>query len=214
MSVASLLLFLRVTNPSKGATVFCGRRPLFRIPFQKTKSFRIRQPALRLGLANFWMHLGPHLETYLNPVHQNIRLRHTWFPVSVKPGNFGLIAQSFFLDKHADDEDPCLRRSNTISPPPTAPLPLAHTRRSTAFDSSLPRERPQSASTSKWRFLPAFISPTSPPSNAVLEHPGTLVHTKGDVVCLGYNTLDDRGMRRLEGRSDHRPVMGTYVVSL
>ena len=37
-------------------------------------------------------------------------------------------------------------------------------------------------------------------------------HRKGDVVCLSYRTLDDRGMRRLEGRSDHRPVIGVYAI--
>jgi hypothetical protein len=35
---------------------------------------------------------------------------------------------------------------------------------------------------------------------------------KGDVVCLSYRTLDDQGMRRLEGRSDHRPVIGVYAI--
>jgi hypothetical protein len=35
---------------------------------------------------------------------------------------------------------------------------------------------------------------------------------KGDVVCLSYRTLDDGGMRRLEGRSDHRPVIGVYAI--
>lgn len=35
---------------------------------------------------------------------------------------------------------------------------------------------------------------------------------KGDVVCLNYDTLDDRAMKRLEGRSDHRPVIGSYAV--
>jgi hypothetical protein len=35
---------------------------------------------------------------------------------------------------------------------------------------------------------------------------------KGDIVCLSYRTLDDRGMRRLEGRSDHRPVVGVYAI--
>lgn len=52
---------------------------------------------------------------------------------------------------------------------------------------------------------------------------------KGDVVCLSYRTLDDRQMSRLEGgyflnskwltdqsgptgRSDHRPVMGSYAI--
>lgn len=107
---------------------------------------------------------------------------------------------------YANAEDKGPRRSNTVSPPPTAPLPP---RRSTVPDSS--RERPHSSYTSKWRFLPAFLSPTSPQSNAAPEH---AVYTKGDIVCLSYNTLDDRGMRRLEGRSDHRPVIGTYVISL
>ena len=103
---------------------------------------------------------------------------------------------------------------NTVSPPPTAPLPF---RRPTKIDSSSPKERPLSASISKWRFLPGFLSPTSPQSNRVLVHPGAavqLTHTKGDIVCLDYNTLDDREMHRLEGRSDHRPVIGTYVISL
>jgi hypothetical protein len=35
---------------------------------------------------------------------------------------------------------------------------------------------------------------------------------KGDIVCLNYRTLDDRGMHRLEGRSDHRPVIGVYAI--
>ncbi|KAJ8462988.1 hypothetical protein ONZ51_g10550 [Trametes cubensis] len=35
---------------------------------------------------------------------------------------------------------------------------------------------------------------------------------RGEVICLGYNTLDDRAMRRLEGRSDHRPVIGSYAL--
>ena len=37
-------------------------------------------------------------------------------------------------------------------------------------------------------------------------------HRKGDIVCLSYRTLDDRSMRRLEGRSDHRPVIGVYAI--
>lgn len=35
---------------------------------------------------------------------------------------------------------------------------------------------------------------------------------RGDVVCLSYRSLDDREMRLLEGRSDHRPVIGSYAV--
>ncbi|KAG6374303.1 hypothetical protein JVT61DRAFT_4325 [Boletus reticuloceps] len=37
---------------------------------------------------------------------------------------------------------------------------------------------------------------------------------RGEVICLKYSSLDDRGMRLLEGRSDHRPVIGSYAVYL
>jgi len=99
--------------------------------------------------------------------------------------------------------------SAAASPPPAAPT---H-RRSTfgVFISPL-----SGGDSSRWRFLD-FFSPghASHPSEA--EQPATPVTTpvavrrKGEVVCLEYDTLDDRGMRRLEGRSDHRPVMGTFI---
>ena len=38
------------------------------------------------------------------------------------------------------------------------------------------------------------------------------LHRKGDMVCIAYETLSDKEMRRLEGRSDHRPVVGHYAV--
>ncbi|KAG8908354.1 hypothetical protein FRB99_007281 [Tulasnella sp. 403] len=43
---------------------------------------------------------------------------------------------------------------------------------------------------------------------------GPPLHRKGDVVCLRYDTLDDRQMGRLEARSDHRPVRGDFAVYL
>ena len=49
----------------------------------------------------------------------------------------------------------------------------------------------------------------SSPDAATTEAPRP---RKGDVVCLSYRTLDDQGMRRFEGRSDHRPVMGVYAI--
>jgi hypothetical protein len=70
-----------------------------------------------------------------------------------------------------------------------------------------------------WRFLPNFLSPshdgpsTSGPSNST--PPQSLPPPpprKGEVVCMKYDTLDDRGMRRLEARSDHRPVIGTFGI--
>lgn len=64
----------------------------------------------------------------------------------------------------------------------------------------------------RWRFFP-FRRDTSQTvtQDTVVPLPQ---HIRGDVVCLSYNTLDDRGMRRLEGRSDHRPVIGSYAVYL
>ncbi|KAF8515384.1 DNase I-like protein [Hysterangium stoloniferum] len=37
-------------------------------------------------------------------------------------------------------------------------------------------------------------------------------HRRGDVVAISYHTLDDRQMKRLEGHSDHRPVIGSYAI--
>ena len=65
-----------------------------------------------------------------------------------------------------------------------------------------------------------------------LATPSPSQHRKGDVVCINYRTLDDRQMRRLDGkrltfsslnldqckhflgRSDHRPVIGSYAIYL
>ncbi|KAI0784455.1 hypothetical protein C8Q75DRAFT_778933 [Abortiporus biennis] len=59
------------------------------------------------------------------------------------------------------------------------------------------------------RDIPSSATTSSPPASVYLPPPPP---RKGDVVCLSYGTLDDKGMRRLEGRSDHRPVIGTYAV--
>lgn len=61
------------------------------------------------------------------------------------------------------------------------------------------------------RFFPFINRDASRTSIEPIEGP---FPRKGDVLCLDYNTLDDRGMRRLEGRSDHRPVIGSYAVYL
>ncbi|KAH7884604.1 hypothetical protein F5I97DRAFT_1890616 [Phlebopus sp. FC_14] len=71
----------------------------------------------------------------------------------------------------------------------------------------------------RWRFFP-FRRDTSQSiaTQATYESAASSVvpppPAKGDVVCLGYSSLDDRSMRRLEGRSDHRPVIGSYAVYL
>ncbi len=47
-----------------------------------------------------------------------------------------------------------------------------------------------------------------------VESPLQESYRKGDIICLDYGTLDDAAMRRLEGRSDHRPIFGTYSICI
>ncbi|KIM27535.1 hypothetical protein M408DRAFT_329976 [Serendipita vermifera MAFF 305830] len=47
-----------------------------------------------------------------------------------------------------------------------------------------------------------------------VDGPPPKVWKRGEVQCLEYATLSDREMRRLEGRSDHRPVIGHFAVYL
>jgi hypothetical protein len=81
----------------------------------------------------------------------------------------------------------------------------------------VPPKDPMLAIPSRWRFFP-FLNRDTP--DAPIEHGEPLISdhasppNKGDVICLSYSTLDDRGMRRLEGRSDHRPVIGSYAVHI
>ncbi|KAJ4479976.1 inositol polyphosphate phosphatase [Lentinula aciculospora] len=96
------------------------------------------------------------------------------------------------------------RRASTSAPP----VPLE----------SLPYNTPREhiSTPSKWRFFPfLYHTSTTSSSSDVISPPITAMPPKkGDIVCLSYDTLDDRGMRRLEGRSDHRPVIGSYAVYL
>ncbi|KAI0048961.1 DNase I-like protein [Auriscalpium vulgare] len=69
----------------------------------------------------------------------------------------------------------------------------------------------------RWRLLSLLSRDTSDTRSTTptVASESTVAPTrarKGDVVCLSYGTLDDQGMRRLEGRSDHRPVIGCYAV--
>lgn len=62
------------------------------------------------------------------------------------------------------------------------------------------RDSDNSSAASEAQPAPRSLSTTSPK------------YRKGDVVVLGYRTLDDPAMRKLEGRSDHRPVIGSYAL--
>ncbi|KAJ3867038.1 inositol polyphosphate phosphatase [Lentinula novae-zelandiae] len=99
------------------------------------------------------------------------------------------------------------RRASTSAPPvPPDSSPY-----------NAPREHVSTPS--KWRFFPfLYHNSTSSSSTDIISTPPTdisiNVPRRGDLVCLSYDTLNDRSMRRLEGRSDHRPVIGSYAVYL
>lgn len=115
-----------------------------------------------------------------------------------------------------------LRRSTSPSSPKPSPSERGSGRKPhTSLTTPVPSLKPQSYSPAPnllMRLFPSFLSPTSTHSATPTEIPGGAqglpTPRKGDVVCLSYNTLDDRGMGRLEGRSDHRPVIGTFVIYL
>ncbi|KAF9039704.1 DNase I-like protein [Hymenopellis radicata] len=126
------------------------------------------------------------------------------------------------LPRRASNDVEQVRRSRTFSLTSAASTTESGEpgrRRSSTTDGhimSAPIELGHSHTPSRWRFLNPFVSHTNtvPTLN---QMPDASVATpdirrKGDIVCLSYDTLDDRGMRKLEGRSDHRPVIGSYAV--
>lgn len=71
-----------------------------------------------------------------------------------------------------------------------------------------------------WRLFP-FLSREADPNSIASDRTSPLREPtqqvgrrprKGDVIPLSYNSLDDQAMRRLEGRSDHRPVIGSFAI--
>ena len=109
-----------------------------------------------------------------------------------------------------------------LSPLSATPLPVEPTPATTTpKNDQVARNGPP-----RWRFLPFFrgdsgqTTATGDPALAPAEpaevtaSSTTYRPSKGDVECLGYGSLDDRAMRRLEGRSDHRPVVGNFAIYL
>ena len=67
----------------------------------------------------------------------------------------------------------------------------------------------------RWLWAKASLGPRDPsPTRNTLTAPPLEMPQKGDVNCLKYDTLDDRQMRLLEARSDHRPVTGSFALYL
>jgi synaptojanin len=107
--------------------------------------------------------------------------------------------------------------SPPTSSPPSYPSSPSRDYRHVGLPPPVPPKDMPPAIPSRWRFFPfitrdahaSLIEPGEPPISGLPSPP-----REGEVVCLSYNTLDDRGMRRLEGRSDHRPVIGSYAIYL
>ncbi|CCM07057.1 uncharacterized protein FIBRA_09379 [Fibroporia radiculosa] len=69
--------------------------------------------------------------------------------------------------------------------------------------------------TPRWRGLVPFLNRDSRAQTSEGDSPSLRRRPqpkRGDIICLEYRTLDDHGMRKLEGRSDHRPVIGSYAI--
>ncbi|KAG8710463.1 hypothetical protein FRC11_004487 [Ceratobasidium sp. 423] len=81
-------------------------------------------------------------------------------------------------------------------------------------------DNPQAAPTRDdgiWRFFrfnrePTVVVAEPEPEPEPEPAPDPQIRRRGDIICVSYGTLDDREMQRLGGRSDHRPVIGTYAV--
>lgn len=137
----------------------------------------------------------------------------------------------------APDGSPRPKPSSSVSVPPPLPLrpqlPYAVYKPRNAMGPApppdlspidappvLPLKDPTSPTSHRWfsNLLPFLSRDDAPQTISPMELPPTPapspppIPQRGEVVCLEYRTLDDKGMRRLEGRSDHRPVIGSYAV--
>jgi len=122
----------------------------------------------------------------------------------------------------ASSRDPShslLRRRSASGPLPAAAIAS----RSGAPALPMPELDPQPVQTNagprRWfslQFLSVIHNLNAGPGPVVRTQQAILpvppLHRKGDMECIAYETLSDKEMRRLEGRSDHRPVIGHYAV--
>ncbi|KAF8318496.1 DNase I-like protein [Clavulina sp. PMI_390] len=93
-----------------------------------------------------------------------------------------------------------LSSSTSAGPPPSGPWMASRRWISTPF---------QLLSNVGHRANPPPTAQSETPPDPTIPH---RVYRKGDVDCLHYGTLDDQGMARLQGRSDHRPIIGVYSI--
>lgn len=140
---------------------------------------------------------------------QPIRRRKRSFSVTTLPlSPFGL--------KVSPPEPPVITLSpsgldsdSRVLSPTSAPQPMM-----SPITPSSPR---RSTPPRRW-FLPRVIIPSGvgllSPEDRPANSSSPLPRRKGEIRCLSYNTLDDQAMARLRGKSDHRPIIGTYSICL
>ncbi|TFK80301.1 DNase I-like protein [Polyporus arcularius HHB13444] len=143
------------------------------------------------------------------------------------------LARTLSLEPSAPSQAPSttgrgvpFRHANTISTATpvgdtsSTSTTLVSSHPSSPLDMDSPTNTSSSPSAPMFRWFRPFFSREGAPQ-VQSESPGTAtpqppppppLPKRGEVVCLKYDTLDDRGMRKLEGRSDHRPVIGSYAL--
>jgi hypothetical protein len=115
-----------------------------------------------------------------------------------------------------------LRRRSASGPLPAAALASGSGTPALTIPELDSQTVPEAVGPRRWfslQFLSAIHNLHAGPSPARISQVLPVVpppprHRKGDMVCIAYETLSDQEMRRLEGRSDHRPVIGHYAVFL
>ncbi|KAG8999198.1 hypothetical protein FRB94_006387 [Tulasnella sp. JGI-2019a] len=96
----------------------------------------------------------------------------------------------------------------SIGLPLNQPPPAEHPRKLTHATTWTPPPNPR-----RWFPFSSTSRDATPTLPTVsLPQAEEVRHRRGDIVCLEYNTLDDRRMRQLEARSDHRPVFGDFAI--
>ncbi|KAG8942045.1 hypothetical protein FRC04_003893 [Tulasnella sp. 424] len=118
------------------------------------------------------------------------------------------------------ETNPTARRSFSTPAPPQGPPPATTPgevdRETQVANPRRPQTPAESHSAShlpwRWLFPRSFSGARDPSPPRISPEPVQPKHRKGEVVCVKYDTLDDRQMRLLEARSDHRPVMGDFAI--
>lgn len=160
--------------------------------------------------------------------HQGRRRSNTELPTISSPIPPASPASSIFTDQAPD----VLQTRSLANQPHNGlhiSLPDPGAMKFSKTADAIPGPRTRTTSIRGWRFFPSFFGRDITEGDAFKDSPLD-THTpdrerellqerekekrprRGEVRVMSYRSLDDQEMWRLEGRSDHRPVIGSYVV--